>query len=287
MDRPGLTTRTRHPGSRRQGALAAALLAAALSAPAQEQIGLETTAPLELDPLVEDADAARTLDVRLGLLGALGPEYEGADNYELDAVPYLRVSWHERLIFRGRSLDAVLLGSDGWRAGPTLRTRAGRDEDDDAALDGLGDVDRAWELGGFLAFSEGPLRVRINAAHDLADAHGGLVVDAGLALRVPFDTPWFSLRVSGTWADDDYMESYFGVDAAQSARSGLRRFDADSGFKDVSVRLGSRIDLSEHIAALVSVGYKRLLGDAADAPLVADRGERDQFIVALGAMYRF
>ncbi|MCB1749092.1 MAG: MipA/OmpV family protein [Gammaproteobacteria bacterium] len=253
---------------------------------AQQPIGLQTTEPLELDPV---ADELSTHDwgLRLGLLGAVGPDFEGASTYEADPVPLLRVSWKNRVVFRGRSLDLNAVLVDGLRAGPMVKTRAGRRDSRAAYLRGLGDVDRAFEAGGFVRFKRGPFALRVNALQDFAGAHGGCLVETSAQLRLPLDEPRFSLTVSSTWVDDDYNNAYFGVDAVQARRSGLRRFDADGGFKDVGVALGTRVELSPHWSAVMTMSYRRLLGDTADSPIVADHGDADQFYAAVGALWEY
>lgn len=279
------------PGPRRfrraRGALVAALCSASLAVPAQEQIGLRSTEPLDLEPVVDEDSSTRTWQARIGLLGAYGPEYTGADEYDFDAVPLLRVTWKGRVVFRGRSLDVNIYRDHGVRLGPMLKTRAGRNENKDRILEGSGDVDRAYEAGGFVRFRQGPANIRINALQDVADGHNGFLVEMSAGVRLPLDDPLFSLTVSSAWADDNYMSSYFGVNAGQAARSRLRPFAANAGFTDVRVAVGTRVDVDRHWSAVLSFGYERLLDDAADSPIVADHGTANQVFGALGAMYRF
>jgi len=98
---------------------------ALVPAVAQEQVDLVTTGSLDLDSDVVD-EAVRPWDLRIGVLAALGPDFEGTDEYELDAVPYVRASWRERIILRGRSLEANLYRATGLRFGPMIKTRGGR-----------------------------------------------------------------------------------------------------------------------------------------------------------------
>ncbi|MCC7410617.1 MAG: MipA/OmpV family protein [Gammaproteobacteria bacterium] len=254
---------------------------------AQGHLGLETTEPLEDAPARAAEAPARNWDLRAGALAAAGPDYEGAERYSVTGVPYVRMAWKDRIVFRGRSLEANLIHTEQLRLGPILRTRAGRDEDDDSALLGLGDVDRSWEIGGFLRYGAGPVRLRLTALQDVSGVHDGLTVDFGAGLRIPFDRPWFVVEMESTWASNGYMASYYGIDARQSARAGLQSFEAGSGFKDIGVNLASRIPVTDHWTALLSIGYKRLIGDAADSPIVDDVGNADQFFAAAGLMYYF
>ena len=266
------------------------LLAIALACPivtlAEDEIGVPGTAPAELEGPEQSASSGEW-DVRIGVLGALQPEYEGSGDYSADVIPLLHVNWRDRLIFHGRSLDVVAYGSKHFRIGPMLRIRGGRDADDDSILDGLGDVDRAYEVGGFARYTHGPFLLRVNATTDVSGAHDGSLVEVGVELRAPRTDPWCVLRVASTWASADYTQTFFGVDTEQVVRSRLRAFDADAGFKDVRIEFGARRPVMAHVWALASVGYLRLLGDAARSPIVAQHGDADQFFISLGAMYRF
>jgi hypothetical protein len=83
--------------------------------------------------------------------------------------------------------------------------------------------------------------------------------------------------VGSTWAEDDYMSSYCGIDPANAAASGLDEFNADEGFKDVNFggALSYRFLERWRMAALGT--YARLLGDAEDSPVVDDVGDANQF----------
>ena len=46
---------------------------------------------------------------------------------------------------------------------------------------------------------------------------------------MPLGETWRSLMgVETTWASDDYMKAYFGVDGSDASRSGLDEYDADA-----------------------------------------------------------
>ena len=132
------------------------------------------------------------------------------------------------------------------------------------------------------------MRFKGEGRREFAGGHGGTQVDAGIEFKVPFTkNPWFKTEIELTWADDEYMETFFGVNPAQSAASGLRQFDADAGFKKLSFQLMTGIDITENWVVGASVGYARMLEDAADSPVVDDVGSRNQFMAGLGLSYQF
>ena len=90
-----------------------------------------------------------------------------------------------------------------------------------------------------------------------------------------------------TWADDDYMTAYFGVDRRNSLRSGIKEYDADSGFKDVGITVPIRYNASEHWSIMGVAGFKKLIGDAEDSPIVSDEGDDNQLFGGAFVIYRF
>jgi outer membrane protein len=83
------------------------------------------------------------------------------------------------------------------------------------------------------------------------------------------------------------MSSYFGIDAADAARSGLDQFNADEGFKDVSVGGALTYSFLERWSVAVLGSYTRLIGDAEDSPVVDDVGDANQFFGGALINYRF
>jgi outer membrane scaffolding protein for murein synthesis (MipA/OmpV family) len=80
------------------------------------------------------------------------------------------------------------------------------------------------------------------------------------------------------------MDAFFSVNAQQAARSGFNAYDADAGIKDVYLGLNADIPLSQQWSLKMTGMYSRLIGDAADSPIVESE---DQFFGGLGLTYRF
>ena len=115
--------------------------------------------------------------------------------------------------------------------------------------------------------------------------HDGFVAELGLnAVLEP--TPELDLSFGPRLhlADDEYVDTYFGVSAAEAAASGYPAFDADGWLKGAGFEAEGRYALSRHWAIRGEAGYERLLGDAADSPITG-AGSRNQFNAALGLTY--
>ena len=248
---------------------------------------LRSADALDDTPGIEAPHDADVWDIRLGVLGAVHPDYQGSDDYKTSVAPYFRINWRDRIILGGRSLRARVLNGGPLSMGPLVRLRGGRDEGDNEDLAGLGDDERSIEVGGFMRYRIGPYRFRMTATQDVADGHNGALVEVGAGAQIPFDRPWFLLMGKVTWADQDYTKSFFGVTASESRRSGLRQFDTSAGVRDVGFTIASRLPIWREMSLVAAFNYEKLLGDAADSPLTQAVGDADQVSANMGLIYRF
>ena len=246
-----------------------------------ETMGLIT----DMDYQVSEGSEGEWL-VRLGVIGGIAPEYRGSDEYRLGAAPNIHIEWNDFLYFKGRKLGVRLLNAEHVYGGAFLRYNGGREDDDDG-LRGLGDISRTIISGAYLNFRYEGIRLRTEVRHDfLNEGHGTLVI-MRLGTRLPWKDPLFRLEVETTWADDEYMDTFFSISNFQSLNSGLSQYSAESGIRDVSLSLSSGFKISQHWSLSGQVRYQRLLGEAADSPIVSEAGSENNFIVGFGLNYTF
>ncbi len=227
-------------------------------------------------------DEKRKWTLSIGVIAGVTPDYEGSDNYDFGIGPNLAGSWRDILFFKGKTFGANLVREKNLKAGPVLSWTGGRDEDDNDKLEGLGDVDGSLEAGGFVSYRKKPWRFKLEARQDLNSGHEGALVELSVGTNLPFKKPRVSVALGTTWASEDYMESFFGVSSRQSANSGLKTYNADSGIKDISLSLTAGYPLSKRWRLGGKVEYKRLVGDAADSPIVEDE---NQFLTGIGISF--
>ncbi|MGE4063287.1 MAG: MipA/OmpV family protein [Rhodospirillaceae bacterium] len=238
-------------------------------------------------------------NIRLGLGPSLSPYYEGDDKHNLSLIPAVSLRYEDlievnnnevRIIAFNRLFNAEAgeLGSGSLRIGPTLSVDFGRDEGDSPDLIGLGDVDTSLEFGAFVAYTQGRMRLRARARHDVISGHGGGTLRLDAAYTVFRAAPVaLGVNAYSTWATAKYMRSYFGITPPQSAASGLPVFAPGSGFKDFGADVSANFIAASQWALVANVGYKRLVGDAADSPLVSQRGSANQMYFQAFVVYSF
>jgi MipA family protein len=119
-------------------------------------------------------------------------------------------------------------------------------------------------------------------------AHSGVVAD--LSADAFYDLRP-DVRISGgpraSFASAPYFKSYFGVNAAQSAASGLGVYAPNSGIRAIGLGGAVTWKTTEKLTTSLFGDYSRLVGSAADSTLVKQRGSENQFTIGVSATYRF
>lgn len=251
---------------------------------------------MALSEISEEVEERGRGFVGLGI-GAV-PDYEGSDDSEGTIAPFGRYNWDSgRYISLGGTSGAesaarvkfnALTKDTPWELGPVLQFRLERDDVDNEQVDRMADVDSATELGAFLGWQAGRLSFSTTLVADVSDEHDGSLWYVNGGYDLIQDSPLqLTLRAHFTWADDDYMETYFGVNAADAASSGLPTFSAESGVKDVGLSLIGFYKFNPTWGVAGALSYTRMLGDAEDSPLVDGVGDENQMKAFLAVTYSF
>lgn len=208
------------------------------------------------------------------------PDYPGSNDYEVRPVPVLRVQKDNLYVeTRNSGIRANVLPHGRFELGPVLRYGGGRDNVEDSAVDRLPDVDDEVWIGVFASVTfpgliddRDSLGLEVEAAEAVSGDNGatlklGVDYDRKVAKRLSLGA-----GLATTYGDDDYAQTYFSISDAGAAASGLSRYDAGGGFRDVTLSLTGRFAVTESIGIGAVAGISKLLGDAADSPVVDDRG---------------
>jgi MipA family protein len=205
----------------------------------------------------------------LGAGAIYGPTYEGAKDYETQPVPFFSISYGEKLSLGFDGLSYEFYDNGSLSMTSKIGFGFGRKESDDPHLAGLGDIDGGASLGFGVNYEAGPMNFFADLERDFGDAEG-LVGKFGAEISQPVGQVLLGAGVSATWADDNYMQSYFGVTSAQAASSGLAQYEAGAGFKSAELELSATYMFAENWMLRGQVSVSEILGDAADSPIVQD-----------------
>jgi outer membrane protein len=171
------------------------------------------------------------------------------------------------------------------KSGPVVNIQERRRESDVGAA--VGNVGWTVEAGGFLeAFVSKNLRVRTELRQGI-NGHEGMIgeVSGDLFVRAA-DLTAFSIGPRLRWANDNYVDAYYGVTPRVASATGLAAFDPGSGLHSVGAAAGMRLDVGRGVAVHAYALYDRLMDDVARSPIVA-RGSPDQFGAGLGLSFSF
>ncbi len=237
-------------------------------------------------------------EIRNYVAGAVGivPDYMGSDDYTIGAAPAGLMKFgnsdrYARVLVTELSVNVI--DSRVWNFGPVLNYRLARDDVDDDAVDLMRDIDGTIEagvLGGWTWIGDDDPRHRFNVSaevlYDVGDTHEGYIVSVGARYFQPVTLPLtLSIGATATYGSDDYMQTYFGIDSDNAARSGLSQFSAGGGLRDVRIPIMAIYSLSPNWHVTGGLVYSRLLDDASDSPIVDDRGSSNQLFAGLGVAY--
>ncbi len=244
--------------------------------------------------------------VTLGLGVALSPSYTGSDDYRAFPLPVVQGQLAGVGISPngpGVALDLIPgrgVNSD-YSFGPTIRLRSDRANNiEDPVVALAGELDRAVEVGVKVGTTKRQIgnlldsvTFSLAASGDVAGAHDGFVLEPSISYFTPVDFGTaVSFSLSASVVDDNYADYYYSVSGAQSAASGLDQFDAEGGLQSVGASVFIAYDLDGNalnggLSAVFIGSYSRLLGDAADTPYTAERGDPNQFFAGVGLGYTF
>jgi len=224
------------------------------------------------------------------------PDYIGSDDYTGGVAPAGLIKFGEseryaRLI--ATDLQVNLLDRKDWSFGPAINYRFARDDVDDNVVDLMRDIDGTVEVGlfgGWTWIADEDPRHRFSASaeflHDAGDEHDGYLLTGSVKYFKPVARPLtLSIGATLTYGSDDYTQTYFGVDAVDSARSGLQQFNADGGLRDLRIPLLAVWSFNQSWHLSGGVIYSRVLGDAADSPLTDQRGSKNTYYTGIGVAY--
>ncbi|HEX8644169.1 MAG TPA: MipA/OmpV family protein [Allosphingosinicella sp.] len=238
----------------------------------------------------QDDDRPRGYIVTIGGGAQAYPRYPGADDLRVYPMPIVGLRREGRpvpLEAPDEGFGFGLLGQDSpINFGPAVNFQRRRRAEDVGAP--VGDVGSTIELGGFAeAFLGENFRLRTEVRQGI-NGHDGLVADVGADLFMrTSDLSVFSIGPRVRWADNDYMDAYYGVPVAVGGPGGFAAFDPGSGIHAVGATAGMRLDVGGGFSIHGYARYDRLMNDAADSPIVTQFGSRNQYGGGIGIAYSF
>lgn len=230
--------------------------------------------------------------VTLGGYGVVEPDVLGSKDYTFTGRPIIDIhaaGEREWLTLPNDAFSLTLYQTGNFRAGAAGdylndRTHNG----DQAATRGLNDIDYTLELGGFAEYYPVPfLRTRVELLQGVTGADGFAANLMADFLYSPTPLWLFTVGPRLQIVDGRFQSTFFSVSEAEHIASGLMTYHAAGGINSAGADATARYNLTEQFSIRAFGEWDRLVGDAADSPIVKLRGSADQFQVGLGAAYKF
>ena len=223
--------------------------------------------------------------VRAGFITLNAPRYQGSDEQKTSVVPGIFLQASNGLFadpFNG--IGYVFEPAGQWIYGVRANVETGRSVED--ALPGFDKIKTRLNPGVFANYTiNDQLTLKSALRGCLGDAGDGGLLNLGATYKL-YNANFVSVNVNASvkLGSSSYMQSYFGVPTAQSAASGFAAYQPAAGLAMAQVGLTGGFPISREIYIISSVTVQRLLGDAANSPIVKKKTQPAAFI---GAVYSF
>jgi len=245
--------------------------------------GIEAEPTDEIGRVTTPPDPKGSNHFTLGAGVAATPHFQGSDGYQGEPVPLVDAQFGRFFARSGEGIGLDAIETQTFRAGLAVNWMQGYDDDD--APRGLDEVKDALGARLFASVRFKGTVTTVAATKAITESERGLLLNASLARPVPLTSRLTIVPSIGTtWADEDYMVSYFGVDPAEAAVSGFSPYRPGSGFKDASFRLAASYRITNKTSIVAFAGVTHLLGDAADSPFIE---RKTQPLGLVGLTYSF
>jgi outer membrane scaffolding protein for murein synthesis (MipA/OmpV family) len=230
-----------------------------------------------------------SLSAGVGL--AYVPEYAGSDQRRVVLLPFLERTYSNGVFLstqRGIGYQTSIgdfsvsaaLGYDGGRDDHKKNFSSGSD-----ALKGMGDIDGSAQAVLSVGYKLGSAGLSLTTRQNIGHRAYGATYTFGASMPLYTSaTDQIGFGASAVYGDNQHMQTYFGVTAAQSAASGYRAYNAKGGFEHVTAGVNWNHVLDANWSVRSGVGLTRLTSDAADSPLTK-RKTTPMLMTAL--IYRF
>ncbi len=235
-------------------------------------------------------DKKNKMNFSLGAGFAFIPEYEGSEDTMVIPFPVFSLDWNSGQYIRlvGLDIEANLLSNKHrkWELGPKLSFKPGRDDEvsniDVANLEEI-DFNISAGLFGQYKFAKN-FDVKAEYTHDISGVNDGGVGALEIGYTLIKKKCVFRVAATSSYATDNYMNAYFGVNPNNIGTSLFSYYELESGIKDVGAKFNTTYFLNNKWILAGQIGFSELVGDVVDSPIVTSTS---QFSGGVSAMYRF
>jgi outer membrane scaffolding protein for murein synthesis (MipA/OmpV family) len=209
----------------------------------------------------------------VGLAAAAAHEYLGSDERRTVVWPSFSYQWTNGwFVGTGNGVGYKFRSPANMQYGLRLTLDLGRDEDDAAALAGMGDIDMRPEIGAFFNyFITDDWFLTSSFRYGAGNDRDAAQTDIGLGWSSPVAPQWrVGLGVAATYVNSQYMQAFYGVSAEQSASSGYAVYTPGRGWRDVRGAASLTYAFNPEWSLTAAVTLRALQGEVKASPIVTE-----------------
>ncbi len=225
----------------------------------------------------------------VGLSAAVAPVFPGSRHERGEGGPVFNVRYRDiAYVSAGEGLGVDLLRGLHYRAGLSLGYDLGRKVSADRGhLEGLGDIDPdatvkaygAWVISKYFPLVlRADVRRFIGRSDSVGDVEAYVPLPGSSHRFVMFAGP------SYTFADQHYMQRWFGIGGAQARASGYPGYTPQGGSLAKGIGFSATWFVTPHFLLSTDDAFSRLMGGASASPITEQRTQR---VWTLAALYQF
>ncbi|MFC0283690.1 MipA/OmpV family protein [Camelimonas abortus] len=222
----------------------------------------------------------------------VSPAWPGADRLTLFGYPsvsYRHVGERPKFTAPTDSASLSLYDTSWLRAGVVAGYNGGRYSGQERRLRGLKDAGWSLQPGVFVdVWPADFLRLRAELRYAVGNAHG-FVGMLGADFVQNVDRFTFAIGPRLKWGGSKYNHDVYGVrfqDALLTAGF-VQPYKAGGGATAIGVTASASYAWSDAFTTTIYGAYDRLVGPAADSPIVRRYGSRNQYTAGVSAAYSF
>lgn len=209
------------------------------------------------------------------------PKFVGSEDYNIAPIPYVDFRYFDSVgtkyfanvpqglggyFYRQRDRESGFFLNLGAALAPGFNVR-------DDSIDGLDEIGISVEARLYLEAGGRGWVSSVTLAQDVGSGHEGAYLDLSLAKRGQIGKRggFYAVGPVLRIGDDTYKESFFSINAGESAATGLPEFSADAGVERVGLQGLVSLPISGSKWRWTGIlRASSLIDDAADSPIVED-----------------